>query len=216
MALGLGEAVVPGGDGEAGGHPFHVVLERPGQGLVEIVQVEQQSPLRGGEHPEVRQVRVPAQLAGQPRGRGAGQVGGHDLRRAPVEGERGHHHPAVPDRDQVRLPGGVLLLQQRDRVRPVDRRHPPACGRGGVWIRASAPLRATVGNAGMRDHLHCHVSSTPIGSAGNTQCGSFHSRGGVAGVAVRAVGAGVTGSSRSPISRRGSAAGAVPPPVAAR
>ena len=34
---------------------------------------------------------------------------------APVEGERRDHHPAMPHRHQVRLPGGVLLLQQRDR-----------------------------------------------------------------------------------------------------
>ena len=60
----------------------------PGQGLVEVVEVEQQSPLRGGEDPEVGQVRVTAELDGQPGGRGAGQVGGHDLRRTTVERER--------------------------------------------------------------------------------------------------------------------------------
>ena len=41
-----GEAVVPGCDCEAGRHPLQVILERSGQGLVEVVEVEQQLSLR--------------------------------------------------------------------------------------------------------------------------------------------------------------------------
>jgi hypothetical protein len=115
LGVGLGEAVVASGDGEAGRQPLDVVLERPRQGLVEVVEVEQQPPLGRGEDPEVGEVGVAAQLDGEA-GRGrAGQVGGHDLGRAPVEGERRDQHAAVPDRHQVRLTGQVLLGQQRHR-----------------------------------------------------------------------------------------------------
>ena len=41
----LGEAPVPGCDGEARRQPLHVVLEGPGQRLVEVVDVEDQRPL---------------------------------------------------------------------------------------------------------------------------------------------------------------------------
>jgi hypothetical protein len=109
--VGLAEAVVAAGDGEAGRYPLQVVLERPRQGLVEVVEVEQQPPFGRGEGPEVRQVRVAAQLHVQAGRGGAGQVGGHDLGRAPVEGEWRDQHPAVPDRDQVGLTGGLLLFQ---------------------------------------------------------------------------------------------------------
>jgi hypothetical protein len=64
-------------------------------------------------------MRIPAQLHLQPRRGGAGEVGGHHLGRSAVEGERRDQHPPVPDRDQVGLAGGVLLLQQPDRVGPV-------------------------------------------------------------------------------------------------
>ena len=49
-------------------------------------------------------------------GRGL-QVSGHDPGRAPVEGERRDHHPPVPYRHQVGVPGAVLLLQEVDRTR---------------------------------------------------------------------------------------------------
>jgi hypothetical protein len=118
------EPVVACRDREAGRHPFHVILEGPRQGFVEVVQVEQQLALRGGEHAEIRQMRIAAQLGDQPRRGGVLEVRGHDLRRPPVEGEGRHHHPAMPDRHEVGLAGGVLLLQQRDRVRPILGRTP--------------------------------------------------------------------------------------------
>jgi hypothetical protein len=131
--------------------PFDVVLERPRQGLVEVVHVEQQPPLGRGEHPEVRQMRIPAQLHVQAGGGGVLEVGGHDLGAAPVEGERRHQHPAVADRDQVRLPGAVLLLEQPDRVGAITGRGPAgvAGGRGAVAC-LPAPGPALV-NAWMRD-----------------------------------------------------------------
>ena len=45
-ACGVGEAVVARRDREARGHALHVVLERPRQRLVEVVEVEHQCSLR--------------------------------------------------------------------------------------------------------------------------------------------------------------------------
>ena len=60
----------------------------PGKRLVEVVEVEQQRPLGRGEHAEVRQVGIAAQLDGQTGPRRVLQVGGHDLGRAAIERER--------------------------------------------------------------------------------------------------------------------------------
>ena len=65
-----------------------VPLERSGQGLVEVVEVEHQPPVRGGEHPEVGHVRVPAQLGADSGARPGGQVGGHHRGRPAQERER--------------------------------------------------------------------------------------------------------------------------------
>ena len=94
------EPVLPGGDDQAGRQPLDVPLERPGQGLVEVVDVEDQPALGRAEQAEVRQVRVAAHLHGQP-GR-VGEVAGHRQGRAPVEGEGGLQHPPVADRHQFR------------------------------------------------------------------------------------------------------------------
>ena len=45
----LGEPVMAGRDGEAGRHPLHVILKRPGQGFVEVVEIGQRPALGGGE-----------------------------------------------------------------------------------------------------------------------------------------------------------------------
>jgi hypothetical protein len=69
MPILRGETAEPTHDLKAGRHPLDVPLPRAGQGLVEIVDVEQHPPLRRPEQPEVRQVRIPAQLDGDPRHR---------------------------------------------------------------------------------------------------------------------------------------------------
>ena len=61
-----GEPVVPAGHGQAGRQPLDVPLERAGQGLVEVVDIEDQPPRGRGERPEIGQVRVTAQLHPQP------------------------------------------------------------------------------------------------------------------------------------------------------
>lgn len=81
-------AVVTGGHRDAGGEPLDVPFEGSGVGLVEIVEVEEQGAFGRGEHAEVQEVRVPAQLDGQAGLRLGGQVGGHDGGRAAQEGER--------------------------------------------------------------------------------------------------------------------------------
>ena len=142
LAAGLGgEPVVPSGHGQARRQPLDVPLERAGQGLVEVVDVEDQPPLRRGERAEVGQVRVPAQLHPQPRRGRGGQVGRHRQRRSPVEGERGHQHPAVPDRHQLRHPRLRLPQQQPDRI-PGSPGRNSACDSSGATARASLP-RAT-------------------------------------------------------------------------
>ncbi len=128
-ALGLAEAVVARRDGEARGHAHDVVLERARQGLVEVVEVEEQGALRRGERPEVRQVRVAAELNRQARPGRARQVGGHDLGRPAVEGERRHHHPPMPHRHEVGLTRRVLLLEQGERVRAARGRRPTRMAR---------------------------------------------------------------------------------------
>ena len=48
------ESVISPGDGEARSHSHNVVLERTRQGLVEVVQIEEQGPLRRCECAEIR------------------------------------------------------------------------------------------------------------------------------------------------------------------
>ena len=112
------EPVVAAGYRQAGRQPLHVPLERPRVGLVEVVDVEGQPPLRGGEDAEVAHVRVAAQLHVQPGVLRARQIGRHDQRAAAVERERRRDHAPVPDRDELGHPRGCLALQQRDRVGP--------------------------------------------------------------------------------------------------
>ena len=160
--VGLGEPVVAGRDQETRRHPLHVVLERPRQRLVEVVQVEQQPPFGRGEQAEVRQVRVAAQLGIQAGHRGVLQVRRHDRGRAPVEGERRDHHPAMPDRHQIRLPGQVLRLQQRNRVRAAGGRAPARMTRRRrllAGLRASSPALI---DARMRNCLHRHPAHLPF------------------------------------------------------
>ena len=59
LALRVVEAAVPAGHGEAGRQALDVPLERTGQRLVEVVEAEDQPPVRRRVGPEVRQVGVP-------------------------------------------------------------------------------------------------------------------------------------------------------------
>ena len=96
----------------------------PGSVSSKSLRSNNKRPLRRREHTEVRQVRVAAELHVQSGRRRVLQVGRHDLRRAPVERERRDHHPAVTNRHEVGLPGGVLLLEQSHWVRTIRGGHP--------------------------------------------------------------------------------------------
>src|SRR5215211_4312111 len=123
-AIGCVEAVFSASDHEARGEAFDVPLPRPGQGLVEVVEVEEQGALRGGIRPKVQKVGVAAKLSLDAGLRGASEVLGHDDGRPPHEGERRSHHARVPDRDELLNPVPVLCLQEVDRIRPIRRRYP--------------------------------------------------------------------------------------------
>ena len=61
-ALGGAEAAVAPGDREAGDEPLDVPLERSRQGLVEVVDIEDERPVRRRIDAEVGEVRVAAEL----------------------------------------------------------------------------------------------------------------------------------------------------------
>ena len=120
----LVELAAAAGDGEARDEPLQVPLERPGQRLVEVVRVEDEAAVRGGVGAEVGEVRVPAELRVQAGPRHPREVGGHEVRRAPVERERRDEHPAVADRNQLVDAALRLRLEELDRVEAHRRRLP--------------------------------------------------------------------------------------------
>ena len=140
LAIGAHRAVdhVPGvvaghpdlaaGDHEARRETLEVELERPGQGLVEVVDVEEQVALRRCEQPEVRQVRVAAELDGDAGPRSRREVRCHRQCRAAIERERRDRHPAIADRHEVRQARGRLALEQPDRVDAIGLRRPRSEG----------------------------------------------------------------------------------------
>ena len=154
-----GEPAVAAQDLEAGREPLDVPLPRTGQRLVEVVDVEQHPPLRGAEQAEVRQVGVAAQLHGDAGPGRAGQVGGHDGRRAAEERERRHEHPAVPDRDEFRHPRHVPAVRAA-RSGPVGPA-PAATGRDrtAAHRRRAARPRATRSSTVSRCRRHADAKS---------------------------------------------------------
>ena len=133
----------PPGDDEARGEPLHVPLERAGEGLVEVVEVEHERPLWRAVDAELGQVRVTAQLDPQVGPGRRAQVGGHHSGRPAIERERRDGHPAVADRQQHLDPARPLGLEDRDRVRPVRARarHWPWSASGASARAASPALR---------------------------------------------------------------------------
>ena len=102
------EAVNAAVENHAGDEPLEVVLPRRGQGLIEIVDIENQSTFRTGIATEIEDVRITASLDIHPRGGRAGQIPRHDGRCPAVETERRLRHPAIPDRHQLLDPTGLL------------------------------------------------------------------------------------------------------------
>ena len=96
------EAALTARNRKAGGQALDVPFEWAGKRLVEVVEAEDQTPVRSREATEVGQMRVAAELRLQSRAGAVGEVGRHQSGRTPVEGERRDEHPSVPDRDQLR------------------------------------------------------------------------------------------------------------------
>ena len=131
------EVAVAARDLEARREPFHVPLERSGQRLVEVVEVEDERSLGRGEAADVREVGVAAQLHLEAGARRRGEVVRHDGRRPAVEGERRDEHAPVADRDELRDAGGRLRLEDRDGIAVVGDlelgvARPRALGTGGA------------------------------------------------------------------------------------
>ncbi len=106
------------GDDEARGEPLQIPLERGAQGLVEVVDVEDESSLGRRVAAEIEQVAVAAGLDVDPARRRSIEVVGLDGGRAPKERERRLEHPPMADRDQILEPARVRSLEQRDDVAP--------------------------------------------------------------------------------------------------
>ena len=130
----LVEPEISSGDGEARRQPLDVPFERPRQRLVEIVDAEHEAAIRGSEEPEVREVRVAAQLSVQARSCAVREVCRHDVGRAAKERERRDEHSSVANRHQLRQTCSRLFLEQFDRV---------AADRGGLpgSVRRARHLR---------------------------------------------------------------------------
>ena len=119
-------------------------------------------PLGRGKHAEVRQMGVAAELNRQAGPGRVLEVGGHDLGRTPVEGERRDHHPPVADRHQVGLTRGVLLLEQSDRIGAVRGRLPTRMpGRRHVLPRLLTLRPPLLDTRVLHSHAHGLRSSFP-------------------------------------------------------
>jgi hypothetical protein len=129
----LAEAVLPPGDPDAGHQPAQVPFPGAGVGLVEVVQVEDEFPFRGGVEAEIAQVGVAADDRGDAGVRQRREIVGHDVGRAAEERVGRGDHAADPDRDQPVEPALVRLDDLLDGVGPVRGRGPAAqVGAGGT------------------------------------------------------------------------------------
>ncbi len=153
---------------------------RSGQGLVEVVDVEDHRPIRGAVHTEVGKMSVTAELCADTRRRSRSEVCRHDVRRVAIEGERSCAHPAVSDRNQ-RLDCRLgPLLDDVDRVAPVRRglSHTPAAERGETFLACFPRSRrsATLGCAdGSRSNCR-RPTFTPLDKAHPTVCAATPDR----------------------------------------
>ncbi len=146
---GLVEAVLPGRDHEAGDEPLEVPLPRARVRLVEVVEVEDEAPLRARVHPEVREVRVAAGLHALPHRRRGREVARHRGRRAPEEGERRRRHPAHAHRDEVRM--AALVRRQNVADRHLGRaQRPPGMAAARHRRAARTAARERVGRRAVR------------------------------------------------------------------
>jgi hypothetical protein len=136
--LGLSEAVIPRGDHHAGGEALDVPLERSRQCLVEVVDVEHETAIRRGEHPEVQEMRVAAGLNADVGSRRVREVPRHLGCRAAEVGERRREHPPVANLDYVGQAAASLSLERLHGIGPVGRRIPFAMAGPGNVLASGA------------------------------------------------------------------------------
>ena len=163
------ESTIACRDHEARGEALHIPFEGAGQCLVEVVEIEHQSPLRRAEHAEVREVGVTAELHRQPGMRHRCQIGRHDRSGAPKEREGRDRHPPVTHRHQCGKAGGVLRRQDLDGVETIGRWTPSRLRGPGCRLSCGSATRSLVGNA----HT-AHTQSAPrfSGCAGGSGPGT--------------------------------------------
>ncbi len=168
------EPEIPSGDGEARRKPLHVPLERSRQRLVEIIDAEHEPTIRGGEDPEIGEVRVAAQLSMQSSSCSVREVCRHDVGPATEKGKRRNEHSPVTNRHQLRQAGLRLLLEQFYWV-AANRGRFPASMRG-TWhlspgsLAARTPLRN--GEATGRPRFEIRARTLPRRTG--TQVGADH------------------------------------------
>src|SRR5262245_42134493 len=106
----------------AGGQALEVPLPRPRQRFVEVVDPKDEVPFRGGEHSEVRYMRVATGLHEEAGGRSGREIARHHGGRAAEEGEGGGEHARVADRHQLGKTALALLLEDGNGIAPPWRR----------------------------------------------------------------------------------------------
>ena len=111
------EARVERCDGDARSESLEVDSEiHARQGLIEIVDVEQDVLLRGGECPEIHQMAVAAGLDRNPGARLMPEILRHHRSGAAQEGERAHQHALVAHRHQLGHPGAIGRGEDGNRI----------------------------------------------------------------------------------------------------
>ena len=146
----LGIAVLARRDDDARREPLEVPFPRTAIRLVEVVEVEHETPFRAGIDPEIGEMRVTAQLRHRADRRRRGKVRGHDRCRAPEQREGRGQHASHPDRNERRQPTLVRGRQRRDRIGPICARCPdPVAAAGHLPASRASALEgergATVG-----------------------------------------------------------------------
>ncbi len=109
------DAGCPAREDQAGGETLDVVLEGPANGLVKVVDVEDEAAVERGEGAEIEDVGVAAELRGDAGVGMAGEVGGHDRHGSSKEAEGAGGHALVLDGDEAgdaSVHGGAQKLER--------------------------------------------------------------------------------------------------------
>jgi hypothetical protein len=87
-AVAVAQTVGAGRKDQRRHEPLEIPLPRRGQGLIEVIDIENQPALRRGEITEIHEMSVAASLNVDARRRRAGEVRRHDRRRPTIESKR--------------------------------------------------------------------------------------------------------------------------------